>query len=249
MTNQPRFTYNLNGKVAIVTGGSRGIGRGIAERLAREGAAVIINYVANDEAANDTVRAITEAGGKARAVKADLSRVDEIKRLFDETEAAFGGIDIVVANAATAIIKPFVEFTEEEYDQVFDVNAKGIFFIMQQAAQRVRDGGRIIVTSTGGVRMLIPGNSLYLASKGPIEQLVRTVAQELGPRNITVNALLPGYTDTDLLPERDRRVAADASPFKRMGSPADVADAAVFLASDEARWVTGQELGAGGGVF
>jgi 3-oxoacyl-[acyl-carrier protein] reductase len=160
MTDQTRFTYNLRGKVAIVTGGARGIGRGIAERLAREGAAVIVNYLANDEAATDTIRTITEAGGKARAVKANLSRLDEINRLFDETEAAFGGIDIVVANAATAIIKPFVEFTEEEYDRVFNVNAKGVFFIMQQAARRVRDGGRIIVVSTGGVRMLIPGNAL-----------------------------------------------------------------------------------------
>jgi 3-oxoacyl-[acyl-carrier protein] reductase len=182
-------------------------------------------------------------------VKADLSRVEEIRRLFDEAEAAFGGIDIVVANAATAVIKPFVEFTEDDFDHVFNINAKGVFFVVQQAARRVRDGGRIIVTSTGGVRMLIPGNALYLASKGTIEQLVRTAAQELGSRNITVNAILPGYTKTDLLPERDRRVAAEASPFRRIGEPEDVADVALFLASDAARWVTGQELGAGGGVF
>ncbi|WP_049623601.1 SDR family oxidoreductase [Frateuria defendens] len=242
------LTYDLRHKVAIVVGGSRGIGRAISERLGREGAAVVVNYVSNDEAANNTVRTIAEREGKALAVKADISRIPDIQRLFDEAQTAFGEIDIVVANAATAIIKPFIEFTEDEYDQVFNVNAKGIFFIVQEAAKRLRNGGRIIVTSTGGVRMLIPGNALYLASKGTIEQLVRTVAQELGPRNITVNAILPGYT-TDLLPERDRRVAAEASPFKRIGEPEDVADVALFLASNEARWITGQELGAGGGVF
>jgi 3-oxoacyl-[acyl-carrier protein] reductase len=217
--------------------------------LARDGAAVIVNYVAHENAAREVVDAITKAGGKARAIKADVSKVAEIARLFDEAEAAFGQLDIVVANAATARIGPFVNFTEEDYDAVFNTNTKGVFFIMQQAAKRVRDGGRIIVVSTGGVKMIIPGNALYLASKGPLEQLVRTVAHELGPRNITVNALLPGYTDTDLLPARDRKVAAGASPFKRVGQPADVADAAAFLASDDARWVTAQELGAGGGVF
>ena len=132
---------------------------------------------------------------------------------------------------------------------MFDVNAKGIFFTLQLAAKRLRNGGRIIVTSTGGLKMLIPGNALYLASKGPIEQLVRTVAQELGPRHITVNAILPGYTRTDLLPERDRHVAAEASPMNRIGEPSDVADVAAFLASDDARWITGQEVGVGGGVF
>ena len=182
-------------------------------------------------------------------MKADISRVDEIKQLFDQAEVAFGGIDVAVANAATAVIKPFIDFTEDEYDQVFNINTKGVFFVVQQAARRVRDGGRIIVTSTGGTKMPIPGNALYLASKATIEQLVCTVAQEVGPRNITVNAILPGYTKTDLLSERDRLVAVEASPFKRIGEPEDVADVAVFLASDMARWVTGQELGADGGVF
>ncbi|MBZ9796575.1 glucose 1-dehydrogenase [Mesorhizobium sp. ES1-4] len=248
MSAPHHFAFDLRDKVAIVAGGSRGIGRAISERLGREGAAVVVNYVSNDAAANDTVRTIAEGEGKALAVKADMSRVEEIQRLFDEAETAFGGIDIVVANAATAVIKPFVEFTEDDYDHVFNINAKGVFFIVQEAAKRLRNGGRIIVTSTGGVRML-PGNALYLASKGTIEQLVRTVAQELGPRTITVNAILPGYTKTDLLPERDSRVAAEASPFKRIGEPEDVADVALFLASNEARWITGQELGAGGGAF
>ena len=239
----------LHGKVALITGGSRGIGRAIAERFARDGASVIVNYVAHEAAAREVIDVITNGGGNARAIRADVSKVGEIERLFDEAEATFGALDIVVANAGTAIIKPFAEFTEEDYERVFNLNAKGVFFTMQQAARRVRDGGRIIAVSTGGVKMFIPGNALYLASKGPIEQLVRTVAQELGPRNIAVNALLPGYTDTDLMPERDRKVAAGASPFKRIGHASDVADAAAFLASEDARWVTAQEIGAGGGVF
>jgi 3-oxoacyl-[acyl-carrier protein] reductase len=163
----------LNGKKAIVTGASRGIGCAIAERLAQDGAAVIVNYVANEAAAQDTLKAIAQRSGKAKAVRADVSKVAEIERLFDESEAAFGTPDIVVANAGTAIIGPMTEFTEEQYDKVFNTNAKGVFFIMQQAARRLRDSGRIIIVSTGGVKMHIPGNGLYLGSKGPLEQFVR----------------------------------------------------------------------------
>jgi len=243
------MTYDFKGKTALITGGSRGIGRGIAERLARDGAHVVVNYLHNEEAAQNTVSDITSAGGSAIAIRADVSRPTEIARLYDETEKAFGQIDIVVANAGTAVIKSMGEFTEEDFDGVFATNTKGVFFIMQQAVKRLRDGGRIIVITTGGVKMLIPGNALYLGSKGALDQFVRTAAQEVGKRNITVNAVLPGYTDTDLLPERDRKVAAGASPFKRVGEPEDIADVVAFLASSEARWITGQEIGAGGGVF
>ena len=237
------------GKNALVTGSSRGIGRAIAEGLAKQGATVVINFISDKEAADETVKAITNAGGKAISIQADVSKVKEIKRLFDEAEQALGKLHIVVSNAGTAVIKPFIEVTEADYDKVFNTNAKGVFFTMQEAGKRIEEKGRIIVISTGGVKMLIPGNALYLGSKGTINQLVRTMAQELGHRNITVNAVLPGYTNTDLLPDRDRKVAADASPFKRVGEPEDIAAAAVFLASDEARWITGQEIGVGGGVF
>ena len=237
------------GKNALVTGSSRGIGRAIAEGLAKQGVTVVINFISDKQAAAETVEAITNAGGKAISIQADVSKVTEIKRLFDEAEQALGKLHIVVSNAGTAVIKPFIEVTEADYDKVFNTNAKGVFFTMQEAAKRVEERGRIIVISTGGVKMLIPGNALYLGSKGTINQLVRTMAQELGHRNITVNAVLPGYTNTDLLPDRDRKVAADASPFKRVGEPEDIAAAAVFLASDEARWITGQEIGVGGGVF
>ena len=243
------MSKELFGKIALVTGSSRGIGRAIAEGLAKQGATVVINFLTDKQAADETVEAITITGGKAISIQADVSKVKEIKRLFDEAEQALGKLHIVVSNAGTAVIKPFIEVTEADYDKVFNTNAKGVFFTMQEAAKRVEERGRIIVISTGGVKMLIPGNALYLGSKGTINQLVRTMAQELGHRNITVNAVLPGYTNTDLLPDRDRKVAADASPFKRVGEPEDIADAAVFLASDEARWITGQEIGVGGGVF
>jgi 3-oxoacyl-[acyl-carrier protein] reductase len=239
----------LEGKVAIVTGSSRGIGRAIAERLAQDGAAVVVNYVRGEQAAQEVVTAIRSRGGRAMAVRADVARTAEVRRLFDEARAAFGALDIVVANAGVAVVKPIAESTEEEFDFVFGANAKGVFFTLQEAARQLRDGGRIVVVSTGGTRMLMSGTALYLGSKGAVEQFVRVLSRELGPRNITVNALSPGFTDTDLLPERDRQIAAGMSPFARIGEPAEVASVAAFLASDDARWVTGQNVGAGGGVF
>jgi 3-oxoacyl-[acyl-carrier protein] reductase len=239
----------FEGKTAIVTGSSRGIGRAIAERLAAGGASVAVNYVANEESAKDVVKAIQARGGKAVAIRADIVMPAEIRRLFDEAERALGKPDIVVANAATAVIKPFIESTEEDYDRVFDTNAKGVFFTLQEAARRVRDGGRIVVISTGGTKMFFSETSLYLGSKGAAEQFVRVLSRELGPRVVTVNAVSPGFTDTELLPERDRAVAAAMSPFSRIGRPEEVAEIVAFLASDAARWVTGQNVGAGGGVF
>lgn len=159
-----------------------------------------------------------------------------------------GQLDIVVANAGVYMMKPFIESTEADYDYIFGINTKGVFFTLQQAARRVREGGRIVVVSTGGTKMLFPNNSLYLGSKGAIEQFARTLAVELGPRNVTVNILSPGFTDTDMMPEQYHDYAATLSPFKRVGTPEDIADVVTFLASDGARWVTGQNLQAGGGV-
>lgn len=243
------MSRQFEGKTAIVTGSSRGIGRAIAERLADGGAAVAINYLENAGRAREVVEGIEAKGGKAIAVQADVSKLADIRRLFDQAEAAFGKPDVVVANAATAIIKPFVDASEEDYDRVFDTNTKGVFFILQEAAKRLHDGGRIVVTSTGGTKMFFGQTSLYLGSKGAVEQFVRVLSRELGPRNITVNAVSPGFTDTELLPDRDRAVAAGMSAFNRIGSPEEVAEVAAFLASDAARWVTGQNVGAGGGVF
>ncbi|MDX8511701.1 SDR family oxidoreductase [Mesorhizobium captivum] len=242
------MSHALQGKTAIVTGGSRGIGRAVAEGLAANGAAVVVNYVSNNKAADEVVAAITSKGGKAIAIQADISSVSDVRRLFDETESQLGAIDIVVANVGVAVIKPLVEASEADFDLVFGTNAKGTFFTLQEAARRVRDGGRIVAISTGGTKMFFTQTALYLGSKGAVEQFVRVLSRELGPRGVTVNALSPGFTDTDLLPERDRAVAAGMSPFNRIGAPRDVADVAVFLASDEARWLTGENIQAGGGV-
>jgi 3-oxoacyl-[acyl-carrier protein] reductase len=240
---------SLSGKVAIVTGSSRGIGRAIAERLAAEGAAVVVNYVRGEQAAQEVVDAIRKRGGQAVAIRADVSQPAEVRQLFVQARSAFETLDIVVANAGVAVVKSIAESTEEEFDRVFNANAKGVFFTLQETARQVRDGGRIVVVSTGGTRMLMTGTALYLGSKGAVEQFVRVLSRELGPRNITVNALSPGFTDTDLLPDRDRAIAAGMSPFARIGEPAEVASVAAFLASDDACWVTGQNVGAGGGVF
>jgi 3-oxoacyl-[acyl-carrier protein] reductase len=239
----------LEGKVALVTGSSRGIGRAIVERLARDGATVVVHYATRDDLAQEVVRGIVDRGGRAVGLQADIAEVLQVRGLFEQAEKAAGHLDIVVANAAVTLIKPVVESTEADYDYVFNRNATGVFFVLQEAARRVRDDGRIIAVSTGGTRMYFDKLALYLGSKGAVEQFVRVLSRELGSRNVTVNTVSPGYTDTDMLPDRDRLVAAGASPFNRIGAPDDVADAVALLASDDARWVTGQNLAAGGGVF
>jgi 3-oxoacyl-[acyl-carrier protein] reductase len=238
----------FRGKSALVTGSSRGIGRAIAERLAADGAAVVINYARNKQPAQAMVNRILEQGGKAVAIGADISKPAEVRRMFSEAENAIGRLDIVVANAGVHIEKPLIENSEADYDYIFDINVKGVFFTLQEAARRVGDGGRIVVVSTGGTKMHFANMSLYLGSKGAIEQFARSLSVELGPRNITVNILSPGFTDTDMLPEQYREYGASMSPFKRVGAPQDVADVAMFLASNAARWITGQNIQAGGGV-
>jgi 3-oxoacyl-[acyl-carrier protein] reductase len=240
---------SLLGKNALVTGGSRGIGRAIALGLASRGASVVIGYVNNAERAQQVVSAIVDGGGKAAAIQADLASVDEVGRLFDEAERTLGMLDIVVANAADILVKPLVDCTEADYDRIFGINARSVFFTLQQAARRLNDQGRIIVSSTGGTKMFFPGQSLYLGSKGAVEQFVRALAWELAGRGITVNAISPGPTETGMMQDRYRDRAAAMSPFNRIGTPEDVADVAAFLATDAARWITGQNIGAGGGAF
>jgi len=229
----------LQGKRALITGGSRGIGRAIAIGLVSHGAAVVIGYLKNHDRAREVVKTIADSGGKASAVQADLSLLTEVTRMFDEAERAVGKLDIVIANAADIIVKPLAECSEEEYNRIFNTNTKGVFFTLKEAARRLQDGGRIIVTSTGGTKLFFPGQSLYLGSKGAVEQFVRCLSWELGGRGITVNAISPGPTETDMMQDRYRDKAAGMSPFNRIGNPKDVADVAVFLASDAARWVTG----------
>lgn len=240
---------SLEQKNALVTGGSRGIGRAIAVGLATKGARVAIGYVKNDARADDALKAIGEAGGQGVAIKADLSQPAEVARMFDEAEHKLGPLDVVVASAADIMVKPLQDCTEEDYDRIFNTNTKGAFFTLKEAARRLRDGGRIIVVSTGGTRMFFPDRSLYLGSKGAVEQFVRCLSWELGERRITANVVSPGPTETDMMQDRYRDSAAAMSPFTRIGDPKDIADVAVFLASDAGRWVTGQNIGAGGGAF
>jgi len=239
----------LRDKVALVIGGSRGIGRAVTDRLVADGAAVAFTYLQDQVAARAVRERLTRAGGTALSYQADLGNTASIRELFDATQRALGDLDIVVINAGVAVLKPLVDVTEDDFDRVFAVNAKGVFFAMQEAARRVRDGGRILVTSTGGTRMLMTQLSAYLGAKAAVEQFVRVLARELGPRRVTVNAVSPGFTDTDMLPARDREVAASASPLGRVGSPEDVAETFAFLAGDGGRWTTGQNVPAGGGVF
>jgi 3-oxoacyl-[acyl-carrier protein] reductase len=242
------MSVSLEGKTALVTGSSRGIGRAIAERLAADGAAVLINYARNRQLAQEVVDGILARSGKACAIQADVSKPAEVRRLFDEAGKTVGPLDIVVANAGVVLEKPLVESTEQDYDSVFNINTKGVFFTLQEAARGIRDGGRIVAVSTGGTKMPFANLSLYLGSKGAIEQFVRSLSRELGPRNIAVNVLSPGFTDTDMLLEQYRAYGASLSPFNRIGTAKEVADVAAFLVSDEARWITGQNVQAGGGV-
>jgi 3-oxoacyl-[acyl-carrier protein] reductase len=239
-----------NGKVAIVTGASRGIGRAIAERLAQDGAMVIVNYSTSVENAKEVVVGIEAKGGKAVAVQADMSNIIEVKRLIGDTMKRFGRLDILVNNAGMFMYKPLVETTEEEFDRMFALNTKGPYFALQEAARIIQEGGRIVNISTDGTHMGFAGATAYLGSKGALEQFTKGLAYELAPKGITVNTVSPGYTDTDMLPADPsfRQIGEQASPFKRLGMAKDIADVVAFVVSEEARWVTGQNLHVGGGV-
>jgi 3-oxoacyl-[acyl-carrier protein] reductase len=242
----------LKGKVALVTGASRGIGRAIAERLSRAGAAVAVNYANNAGEAQKAVAEIKAPGGNALAIRADVSRVSEIVRLFDETLAHFGKLDILVNNAGIAFNKPVSTTTEEEFDQIFAINVKGTFFACQQAASRLAEGGRIINLSTSITARLLPAFGAYAATKGAVEQLTRSLSKDLGARGITVNAVSPGPTETELFlngrtPEQIDFFAKQ-SAFGRLGRPKDIADVIVFIASDEAGWISGQNIRANGAL-
>jgi len=244
----------LAGKTALVTGASRGIGRAIALRLARDGARVGVHYGGNAEAAERTVKAITEGGGEAFAVQTRLGVPGDAEALWAAFDEHADGLDILVNNAGILGGRiPFAEVTEATYDEVFAVNTKAPFFIVQRGLSRLRDGGRIINISTRfthGAR--IPELTAYAMSKAALDSLTATLAKELGPRGITVNAVGPGSTNTDmnaarLATEEGRAAIAAFSPLNRVAQPEDIADIVAFLASDDARWVTGHWIDASGG--
>ncbi|MDQ0760601.1 SDR family oxidoreductase [Streptomyces canus] len=241
----------LTNKTALVTGGSRGIGRAIAVRLAGDGARVAVHYASNETAAKETVAAIEAAGGSAFSFRTELGVPGDADALWKAFDEHADGVDILVNNAGIAGPGLIHEVSEADYDKVFAVNAKAPFFVIQKGLDRLRDGGRIINISSGVTKVAFPGMTSYAAAKGAVEVLTLTLAQTLGSRGVTVNAVSPGTIETDIHPwmaDPDAKAHAAAfSVFNRVGRPDDVADVVAFLASDDGRWVTGQSIDASGG--
>ncbi len=242
----------MEDKAAIVTGGSRGIGRAIVERLARDGAAVVFSYLRSEEAAGQVCSVVGAARGRAEAVRADQGSVEDMRRLFEIADDRFGGLDIFVANAGVGMVARIEHITEDQFDRAVAVNLKGPLFGMQEAARRLRDGGRIIYISTTNTVMRQPSLSLYCSTKTAAEQLSVVAALELAPRKITVNVVSPGATDTEMFhranPDSTDEDVGAITPLGRIGTPSDVADVVAFLVSPEAGWLTGQHLRASGGL-
>lgn len=243
----------LTGKVAVVTGASRGIGRATAERLAQDGATVVINYATSVEEAETVVRGIEARGGTATTIQADIAKLDDIRRLFRETQSRFARLDILVANAGYSCFKPLEDITEEDFDRTYALNAKGTYFCLQEALRSMRDGGRIVCISTIGTVLNVPGGTCYFGSKAAVEQFCRTVAKEVAPRGITVNVVSPGFTETQMLlanmgPDVRRELVA-MTPLQRLGQPDDIADVIAFLVGAHGRWLTRQNIAADGGII
>lgn len=246
-------TRKLQGKVAVVTGGARGIGAAIAARLAADGAAVVVNYAKSAGEAEAVAEAIRRSGGRATARKADLSDPAQAKSLVEAAFAEYGRLDILVNNAGRADFAPLDAVDGGHVKAQFDLNVSGPIFATQAAAARFpKEGGRVINVSSVAVTGALPGASVYSASKAALEALTRVWAAELGPKGVTVNAVAPGPVETDMLNSVMSREMKDAraamTPLGRLGAPADVADAVAFLASNDARWVTGQTIHAAGGL-
>lgn len=241
----------LNGKTAIVTGASRGIGRAIARKLGTMQAAVLVNYIRDEKAAALTVSDIENTGGKAVAVQADMRQVNDIRSLFDRAIADFGAVDILVNNAGIRLYKPIASVTEAEFDDIFAANVKSVFFACQMAAKRMADGGRIVNISSSVTRVLMAEYGPYSATKGAVDQITRVLAKELGPRGITVNAISPGPTDTELFRKGKTQEQIDgfaqATALGRIGTPADIAGAVALLVGEDGGWISGQNICANGG--
>ncbi|HEY0181835.1 MAG TPA: SDR family oxidoreductase, partial [Rhodopila sp.] len=240
-------------KVAIVTGASRGIGAAIAERLAKDGFTVVINYAGSVAAAEELARKIEQAGGKAITAQADVADPAAVRRMFDAAEAAFGGIDVLVNNAGIMQLSKIADADDAHFDRQIATNLKGSFNTLREAAKRLRDGGRIINFSTTVVGLKLETYGVYAATKAAIETLTAIMAKEMRGRNITVNAVAPGPTATDLFfngksPELIERMAK-MNPLERLGTPADIAATVAFLAGPDGGWINGQTLRANGGMI
>jgi 3-oxoacyl-[acyl-carrier protein] reductase len=244
---------SLKNKTAIVTGASRGIGREIALKLGKLGAAVVVNHVNNAQLAKEVSSEIINMGGQAVPVQADMRSLSEIEALFDSAIQKFGALDILINNAGIALFKKIEEVTEEEFDNIFTTNVKGLFFACQQAAKKMADGGKIINISSSVTKVMMPTYGPYGATKGAVEQITKVLAKELGHRKIAVNSISPGPVDTELFrqgkSEEQITFLANMAAFGRIGTPNDIANAVALLVSEEAAWITGQNLCVNGGFI
>jgi 3-oxoacyl-[acyl-carrier protein] reductase len=241
-----------NARVAIVTGASRGIGAAIAQRLAEDGLAVVVNYASSSKEADALVTELTAAGGNAIAVKADISKADEVRRLFEITEQQLGKVDVLVNNAGVLKTVPLADTSDALYDQTFDINVRGTFNTLREAATRMNDGGRIVNFSSTVLALNLPGYAIYTATKAAVESFTHIFAKELRGRNITVNAVAPGPVATALFLEgkTDEQIETFSKmpPLQRLGQPDDIAAVVAFLAGPYGAWVNGQVLRANGGL-
>jgi len=246
---------DLTGKVAVVTGASKGIGAEIAKGLAAAGAAVVVNYASSKDGADKVVAAITGKGGKAVAVKADVSKEAEVKALFAETKKAFGRLDVLVNNAGVYKFQPLAEITADEYRRQFDINVLGVLLATREAETLFGpQGGSVINISSVVASMKIPNGSVYSATKAAVDKITQVLAKELGPKNIRVNAINPGGVETEGLhasgiagSETQNQMVAN-TPLGRLGQPTDIAPVAVFLASADSGWLTGETIAVDGGM-
>ena len=245
----------LTGKVALVTGASKGIGAGIALALGAEGAHVVVNYASSRDGADQVVAAIGTAGGRALAIQGHVGRTADVEKLFAEAKQAFGTIDILVNNAGVFSFLPINEITEEEYHRQFDTNVLGVLLASKAAANQFGpNGGSVINISSVASRLAPPGSSIYAATKGAVNTITKVLANELGPKGIRVNAINPGMIETEgaraggLIGGAFESQTVERTPLGRIGKPDDVAPVAVFLASDDARWVTGEIINVSGGA-
>jgi 3-oxoacyl-[acyl-carrier protein] reductase len=242
-----------NGKVAIVTGASRGIGSAVAERLGRDGFSVVVNFSGSAEAADALVRKITEDGGRALAVKADVSDPGAVREMFETTVAKFGGVDVLVNNAGVMTVSNLADTDDASFDRQIAINLKGTFNTLREGAKRLRSGGRIINFSSSVVGLLQPTYAVYAATKAGVEAITSVLAKELRGRNITVNAIAPGPTATDLFLKGKPQAVIDhlakLAPLERLGAPDDIARAVSFLAGPDGAWINGQVLRANGGII
>jgi len=241
----------LNNKVVLVTGASRGIGAAVAKKLASQGAKVIINYAGAQTEADKTVQEIKASGGDAIALKADVSKAAEVATLFNEAIAHYGRIDVLINNAGIMITKLLKDTTDDDFTRQFEVNVRGTFNTLREAATKLANGGTIINFSSSTTRMMLPTYGTYVGTKGAVEQMTRVFAKEIG-RGISVNAVLPGPTNTELFTNGKSKEIIDRlaslNAFNRIGEPEDIANVVAFLASNDAKWISGQTIGVNGAM-